>query len=104
MREVLQNFKADFDLTLGLSGCRSVAEIGPESLASAAERVPPAQRSIRSSVASIVLERRARVDRAQAQDHAAADDRRARRGEAVGDHRGRQPRLAVVVEAARGGR
>jgi len=32
VREVLQNFKADFDLTLGLSGCRSVAEIGPESL------------------------------------------------------------------------
>jgi lactate 2-monooxygenase len=28
VREVLQNFKADFDLTLGLSGCTSVAEIG----------------------------------------------------------------------------
>ena len=40
MREVLQNFKADFDLTLGLAGCRSVADIGPESLASAAEPVP----------------------------------------------------------------
>ena len=26
------NFKADFDLTLGLSGCRSVDEIGPECL------------------------------------------------------------------------
>jgi lactate 2-monooxygenase len=39
VREVLQNFKADFDLTLGLAGCRTVAEIGPESLASAAERV-----------------------------------------------------------------
>jgi len=35
VREVLQNFKADFDLTMGLSGCRSVAEIGPESLVSA---------------------------------------------------------------------
>ena len=32
VREVLQNFKADFDLTLGLSGCRSVDEIGPECL------------------------------------------------------------------------
>jgi lactate 2-monooxygenase len=32
VREVLQNFKADFDLTLGLSGCTSVADIGPESL------------------------------------------------------------------------
>ena len=29
VREVLQNFKADFDLTMGLAGCRSVAEIGP---------------------------------------------------------------------------
>ena len=32
VREVLQNFKADFDLTMGLAGCRSVAEIGAESL------------------------------------------------------------------------
>jgi lactate 2-monooxygenase len=32
VREVLQNFKADFDLTLGLSGCTSVADIGPECL------------------------------------------------------------------------
>ena len=39
VREVLQNFKADFDLTLGLSGCRSAAEIGPENLASPAEPV-----------------------------------------------------------------
>jgi lactate 2-monooxygenase len=28
VRELLQNFKADFDLTLGLSGCTSVADIG----------------------------------------------------------------------------
>jgi isopentenyl diphosphate isomerase/L-lactate dehydrogenase-like FMN-dependent dehydrogenase len=33
VREVIQNLKAEFDLTLGLSGHRSVAEIGPESLA-----------------------------------------------------------------------
>ena len=40
VREVLQNFKADFDLTLGLSGCTSVDEIGPECLTSpAGERV-----------------------------------------------------------------
>ncbi len=32
VREVLENFAADFDLTLGLAGCRSVAEIGPEAL------------------------------------------------------------------------
>jgi lactate 2-monooxygenase len=31
VREVVQNFQADFDLTMGLRG-RSVAEIGPEAL------------------------------------------------------------------------
>ena len=30
--EVLRNFRADFDLTLGLAGCASVADIGPERL------------------------------------------------------------------------
>jgi lactate 2-monooxygenase len=35
VREVLQNLKADFDLTLGLAGCSSVPEIGPEALAEA---------------------------------------------------------------------
>jgi lactate 2-monooxygenase len=33
VREVLQNLTADFDLTMGLAGCRSVAEIGPQCLA-----------------------------------------------------------------------
>jgi lactate 2-monooxygenase len=32
VRELLQNLKADFDLTLGLAGYRSVAEIAPEAL------------------------------------------------------------------------
>ncbi len=32
VREVVTNFQADFDLTMGLAGCRSVAEIGPEAL------------------------------------------------------------------------
>jgi lactate 2-monooxygenase len=32
VREVIENFMADFDLTLGLAGCRSVAEIGREAL------------------------------------------------------------------------
>ncbi len=32
VRDVLENFSADFDLTMGLAGCRSVAEIGPEAL------------------------------------------------------------------------
>jgi lactate 2-monooxygenase len=32
VREVLRNFIADFDLTMGLAGCRSVEEIGPEGL------------------------------------------------------------------------
>ena len=30
--ELIANFNADFDLTMGLAGCRSVAEIGPESV------------------------------------------------------------------------
>lgn len=34
VRSVLQNFKADFDLTMGLAGCRSVDEIGREALIS----------------------------------------------------------------------
>jgi hypothetical protein len=29
---VIGNFAADFDLTMGLAGCRSVDEIGPEAL------------------------------------------------------------------------
>ena len=33
MREVIQNFRADFDLTMGLAGCRSVAEIDQSALA-----------------------------------------------------------------------
>jgi lactate 2-monooxygenase len=35
VREVVTNFIADFDLTMGLAGCRSVSEIGPEALAPA---------------------------------------------------------------------
>jgi lactate 2-monooxygenase len=35
VREVIENFNADFDLTMGLAGCRSIAEVGPESLAGA---------------------------------------------------------------------
>ncbi|MBA2241079.1 MAG: alpha-hydroxy-acid oxidizing protein, partial [Solirubrobacterales bacterium] len=35
VREVLQNVVAELDLTMGLSGCRSIAEIGPEALAGA---------------------------------------------------------------------
>lgn len=33
VREVVQNFVADFDLTLGLAGCASPAEVGVESVA-----------------------------------------------------------------------
>lgn len=36
VREVVRNLAADFDLTMGLSGCRSVAEITREALVSAA--------------------------------------------------------------------
>jgi lactate 2-monooxygenase len=35
VREVIQNMQADFELTMGLAGCRSVAEIRPESLVAA---------------------------------------------------------------------
>jgi lactate 2-monooxygenase len=30
VREVLRNLHAEFDLTMGLAGCRSVAEIGAD--------------------------------------------------------------------------
>jgi lactate 2-monooxygenase len=35
VREVIENLAADFDLTMGLSGCRSVAEIGPDAVVTA---------------------------------------------------------------------
>jgi lactate 2-monooxygenase len=35
VRDLLLNLAADFDLTMGLAGCRSVAEIGPDALAPA---------------------------------------------------------------------
>src|SRR4051812_32284828 len=35
VRDVLRNVMADFDLTMGLSGCASAAEIGPEALVGA---------------------------------------------------------------------
>ena len=35
VREVIRNFAADFDLTLGLAGCAAVADVGPERLESA---------------------------------------------------------------------
>jgi lactate 2-monooxygenase len=35
VREVVRNLRADFDLTMGLTGCASIAEIGRESLAPA---------------------------------------------------------------------
>ena len=35
MRETIRNLVADFDLTLGLAGCRSIAELGPDRLAGA---------------------------------------------------------------------
>ena len=34
VEELLSNFKADFDLTMGLAGCRSIAEITPDCLSS----------------------------------------------------------------------
>ena len=40
VREVIQNLKAELDLTMGLSGCTSIAEIGPECLVEAGARIP----------------------------------------------------------------
>jgi lactate 2-monooxygenase len=36
VRETIRNFQADFDLTLGLAGCASVSELGPDALVRAA--------------------------------------------------------------------
>jgi lactate 2-monooxygenase len=33
VREVIQNFLADLDLTLALTGCKSVSDVGPQSIA-----------------------------------------------------------------------
>jgi lactate 2-monooxygenase len=35
VREVIRNYRADFDLTLGLAGCASIAGVGPETVARA---------------------------------------------------------------------
>ena len=32
MREVLDNLRAELDLTMALAGCGSLAEVGPETL------------------------------------------------------------------------
>ncbi len=39
VREVIQNHKAEFDLTMGLSGCSSVSEISPDCLVEAGGRI-----------------------------------------------------------------
>ena len=36
VRDVIRNFVADFDLTLGLAGCTTVADVGPDRLESPA--------------------------------------------------------------------
>jgi lactate 2-monooxygenase len=40
VRDVIENFAADFDLTMALAGCRSVAEIGREALVGSAPLAP----------------------------------------------------------------
>jgi isopentenyl diphosphate isomerase/L-lactate dehydrogenase-like FMN-dependent dehydrogenase len=32
VREVLENLRAELDITLSLAGCHSLAEVGPETL------------------------------------------------------------------------
>jgi len=41
VRELVENFQSDFDLTMGLAGCSSVAEIGPDALVSLQPRPHP---------------------------------------------------------------
>jgi isopentenyl diphosphate isomerase/L-lactate dehydrogenase-like FMN-dependent dehydrogenase len=41
VRQVLRDVQADFNLTLGLAGCRSVSEVGPEMLVSSGAGAPP---------------------------------------------------------------
>ncbi len=50
VREVIENLAADFDLTMGLAGRRSVSEIGPDSLASTPGLAAPTGLSARESL------------------------------------------------------
>jgi lactate 2-monooxygenase len=50
VREVIENLAADFDLTMGLAGRRSVAEIGPDSLAAAPAGVAATDLTARESL------------------------------------------------------
>jgi lactate 2-monooxygenase len=50
VREVIENLAADFDLTMGLAGRRSVSEIGPDSLAPAPGLAAPTGVSARESL------------------------------------------------------
>ncbi|MBV9007108.1 MAG: alpha-hydroxy-acid oxidizing protein, partial [Solirubrobacterales bacterium] len=43
VRDLLMNLAADFDLTMGLAGCRSVADIGPDSIVPAPGLEPGAR-------------------------------------------------------------
>ena len=42
VQTVIQNLRADFDLTMGLAGCAAVSEIGPEAIVAAREAVATA--------------------------------------------------------------
>jgi lactate 2-monooxygenase len=45
-REVIENLAADFDLTMGLAGCRAVSEIGPDAVVSAPCLEPAARPAV----------------------------------------------------------
>src|SRR5580704_1873378 len=45
-REVIENLAADFDLTMGLAGCRAVSEIGPDAVVSAPGLEPAARPAV----------------------------------------------------------
>ena len=46
VREVIENLAADFDLTMGLAGCRAVSEIGPDAVVSAPGLEPAARPAV----------------------------------------------------------
>jgi lactate 2-monooxygenase len=45
VREVIENFNADFELTMALAGCRSIDEIGPDALVPTESPTPAAHRA-----------------------------------------------------------
>ena len=99
MREVIRNFMADFDLTMGLAGCREVAEIGLECLARWSDRAR--HRPGGAGRSGVRRSRRGREDHPRRQralpgPHPYADPARVRRGRPL-----REPAVAERREPPR---